>query len=77
MAKLTGDEAKAIGAALRDAEDGNMLVGSFAADLAGESYPFSKAMSLVAFQGHSDEALGRRFSEWCEAAQAKGGGGHE
>ena len=64
---LTADEASRLGAMLRNANDGNLLVGHFAAEMAGESYPFSKRMAAVVFQGHSDEALGRRFARWCDA----------
>ena len=53
-----------IGKMLREAEDGNLIVGSFAAEMAGQSYPFSKAMCEIMFRSHSDEALGRRFVDW-------------
>ena len=69
MAGLTADEASKLGAMLRDAKDGNLLVGLFAAEMVGESYPFSKRMAAVVFQGHSDEALGRRFAKWCDARE--------
>ena len=64
---LTADEASRLGAMLRNAKDGNLLVGHFAAEMVGESYPFSKRMAAVVFREHSDEALGRRFARWCDA----------
>ena len=60
MAGLTADEASKLGAMLRNAREGNLLVGRFAAEMVGESYPFSMRMAAVVFQGHSDEVLGRR-----------------
>jgi hypothetical protein len=66
--KLTPAEAAKIGKDLRTADDGNMIVGSFAAELVGESYPFSKAMTVVVFKGWTDEELGRKFARWCDAA---------
>ncbi len=44
----------------------------FAAEMVGESYPFSMRMAAVVFQGHSDEALGRRFARWCDAREHHG-----
>jgi len=66
---LSADEASRLGATLRNSKDGNLLVGHFAAEMAGESYPFSKRTAAVVFQGHSDEALGRRFARWCDARE--------
>jgi hypothetical protein len=63
MAGLTADEASKFGAMLRNAREGNLLVGRFAAEMVGE-YPFSMRMVAVVFEGHSDEALGRRFARW-------------
>lgn len=71
--KLTPTEAAEIGKGLREARDGNMVIGSFAAGLAGESYPFSKAMSAIVFKGYDDEALGRKFAKWCDEGEAKNG----
>ena len=67
MAGLTADEASKLGAMLRNAREGNLLVGRFAAEMVGESYPFSMGMAAVVFEGRSDEALGRRFARWCDA----------
>lgn len=67
---LSTEEAITIGKSLRSAEDGNLLVGSFAAEMIGESYPFSKAMSAIAFQGFTDEQLGRKFATWCDDTDA-------
>lgn len=64
--KLTPIEAAGIGRSLRGADDGNLLVGSFAAEMVGESYPFSKAMSAIVFKGWNDEELGRKFAKWCD-----------
>jgi hypothetical protein len=72
MAGLTADEASTLGVMLRSANEGNLLVGRFAAEMVGESYPFSMRMAAVVFQGHSDEALGRRFARWCDAREHPG-----
>ena len=69
MAGLTADEASKLGVMLRNAKEGNLLVGCFAAEMVGKSYPFSMRMAAVVFQGHSDEALGRRFARWCDARE--------
>lgn len=61
---LTSDEAVALGKRLR--AEHNLLIGSFAAELIGESYPFSKAMAEVVFRGFTDEALGRKFATWID-----------
>ena len=66
---LTADEASRLSAILHNAKDGNLLVGHFAAEMVGKSYSFSKRMTAVVFQGHSDEALGRRFARWCDARE--------
>lgn len=66
---LTAGEASRLGAMLRNANDGNLLVGYFAAEMVGELYPFSKRMAAVVFEEHSDEALGRRFARWCDARE--------
>lgn len=70
---MTDEEFSSIGFACRNAEDGNLLVGSFAAELAGESYPFSAAMSAIMFKSYSDLQLGRKFVEWNEAARSHKG----
>lgn len=62
---MTNDQLEQIGIACRTAVDGNLLVGSFAAELVGESYPFRKAMCDITFKPFSDIELGRKFSEWC------------
>lgn len=67
-AKLTIAEAEEVGRMCRVVEDGNLLVGSFAAELVGESYPFSKAMSAIVFKGYTDEELGRKFAAWADTA---------
>lgn len=61
---MTDAEAAKIGASLKEADDGNLLVGSFAAELVGESYPFSKAMCKIVFECWTDTQLGHKFSEW-------------
>lgn len=62
---LTPEQFADIGKMLREAEDGNFIVGSFAAEQAGQSYPFSKAMCKVIFDMcPDDEALGRKFVDW-------------
>lgn len=66
---LTPAEATEIGKDLREADDGNLLVGSFAAELVGESYPFTKAMCAIVFKGWTDEQLGRKFAVWCDKGE--------
>jgi len=68
MSKMTKMEFMAIGKTLKEQKD-NLLVGSFAAEMVGESYPFSSKMCEVVFQGHTDEELGRRFVKWCDEAR--------
>ena len=63
---MTDEEFSAIGKSCREAVDGNHLVGSFAAEQVGESYPFSKAMSAIVFERHSDLELGKRFVSWAK-----------
>lgn len=67
---LTAAEATEIGKSLRAANEGNLLVGSFAAEIVGESYPFSKAMSEIVFRGFTDEELGRKFAKWSDDTEA-------
>lgn len=61
---LTEEQLAKIGKSCRDAEPGNMLVGSFAAELVGESYPFSKNQCNILFKGYHDVELGKRFVQW-------------
>ena len=63
---MTDEEFEKIGKMCRDATDGNLYVGSFGAELAGESYPFSKAMCKIMFDMHSDKELGKRFVKWAD-----------
>lgn len=61
---MNDQEYASVGKMCREAADGNLLVGSFGAELIGESYPFSKAMCAILFQTYSDTDLGRKFVEW-------------
>lgn len=61
---MTEEDFEKIGKSCRDAVDGNLLVGSFAADLVDESYPFSKTMAEIVFRTYSNIELGKRFEEW-------------
>lgn len=61
---ITQDELEKVGQRCREADDGNLLVGSFAAELAGESYPFSKEMCGIMFQPYTDAELGEKFVKW-------------
>lgn len=61
---LTKEQLIAIGKQCRDSKDGNYLVGSFAAELVGEAYPFSKTMCEIVFRSYNDEQLGQKFVEW-------------
>lgn len=71
MMITTKEKLESIGQKCRNARDGNLLVGSFAAGLLNEDYPFSKKMRDVLFKSYSDEELGRKFVMWCET-KAKG-----
>jgi len=68
MSKMTNLELMAIGKTLKEQKD-NLLVGSFAAEMVGESYPFSAKMCEVVFRGHTDLELGKRFVKWCDEAK--------
>lgn len=62
---MTTDDYIKLGKDCREAKD-NMVIGAFAAELVGESYPFSTAMSAIVFKSYSDEQLGRKFAAWCD-----------
>jgi hypothetical protein len=64
MTETTNEQYMKIGKSCRGALDGNFLVGAFSADLAGEGYPFSKAMWDVLFKAYSDYELGIKFAKW-------------
>lgn len=64
MTKLTDEQAEKIGQSCHDAFDGNLVVGSFAAELIGESYPVSKAMCAIIFKTYTNVDLGRKFEQW-------------
>lgn len=66
MAKISINEAEKLGHSCRDALDGNLLVGSFAAELVGESYPFSKTMSDIVFKSYTPIELDFKFADWME-----------
>lgn len=63
---LTKEQYAKIGEECRKAVDGNLLVGSFAAEMVGEGYPFTKAMCDVVFKGLTDEDIGRKFDAWMQ-----------
>lgn len=61
---MTDEHFAMIGKSCREALNGNMLVGSFAAEMVGESYPFHKPMFDVVFKPYTDVELGKRFAQW-------------
>ena len=61
---MTDEDLNAIGVACREAKDGNFIVGSFAAEMAGESYPFSAAMCAIVFNTYTNLELGIKFVDW-------------
>lgn len=63
---MTDEEFEKLGKSCRDAEDGNLIVGSFAASMIGEDYPFSKGMCQILFASFSDTELGKKFAEWAK-----------
>lgn len=63
---MTKRELIKIGKMTRDAKPGNLIVGSFAAEMVNESYPFNKSMWDVLFRALSDEELGRKFVAWAD-----------
>lgn len=67
---MTDFQLEQIGMACRNAVDGNLLVGSFAAELVGESYPFSKAMATIVFDKFSNLELGQKFAKWIKEIEA-------
>jgi hypothetical protein len=54
----------------RNAAD-DLLVGSFAAELVGESYPFNKAMCKIVFDSYDDLELGKKFTQWTDKLTGK------
>lgn len=60
---MTNEEFEGIGKMARNANDGNMFIGSFAAELIGESYPVSKGMWDIIFRSYTDIELGKKFVE--------------
>lgn len=60
---MTDEEYAGIGKMAKNANDGNMLIGAFAAELVGDSYPGSKAMWDIIFETWTDINLGRKFVE--------------
>lgn len=63
---MTDEEYIEIGKSCKNALDGNLIIGAFAAELIEESYPFSKSMWDVVFKSYSDKELGKKFVEWCK-----------
>lgn len=68
---MTDEEAAKVGKMLRNAAEGNLLAGSFAAELCGESYPFDKAQCDIVFAGYNDTHLGHRFDKWMQEHTGK------
>lgn len=67
--ELTNAQCEALGQRLRN-ED-NLVIGSFAAEMIGESYPVSKSMQEIIFRDHTNAMLGRKFAEWIDAGEKK------
>ncbi len=65
---MTKRELVKIGKMTREAKPGNLVVGSFAAEMINESYPFDKPMWDVLFGSLPDEELGKRFVAWTDKA---------
>lgn len=61
---MTNEQYEALGKSCREALDGNSYIGSFAAELIGESYPVSKAMCDIIFKSYDNVALGKKLVEW-------------
>ena len=62
-------EAESIGKKARDY--GNPIIRCFAAEITGESYPFSEAMTKIRLESYTDENLGRQFARWCDETEPK------
>lgn len=60
---MTREQYKQLGK--RCKKEYNLMIGSFAADLVGESYPFSEPMTKIVFKNWNTEDLGRAFVKWC------------
>jgi hypothetical protein len=71
---MTDEEYAHIGKKCREADDGNLLVGSFAAELVGEDYPFSKDMCSIVFDLYTDVTLGKKFVDWTHTRRGKDNG---
>jgi len=67
--KLTKEECIALGKKAKSQYD-NMLIGAFAAELIGESYPFSPSVTERMLKDMSDENVGRKFARWMDEADA-------
>ena len=69
--KLTDLEAQDLGVQIREAQDHNLLVGSFAAEMIGESYPLPSSMWPIVFNGFNDTQLGHKFASWMDNANPR------
>lgn len=65
--ELTNEECERLGQRLRDQD--NLLIGSFAAEMIGESYPVSKSMQEIIFRENTNAMLGKKFAEWIDAGE--------
>jgi hypothetical protein len=63
--ELTEDQCRKLGERCRR-ETSNLLIASFAAEMAGESYPLSPSMCDIMFDYFIDEDLGRAFAKWID-----------
>lgn len=66
---MTSEEFSKLGKACRDYA--NPLIGAFAAELIGDSYPFTASMTEVMLKSYSDEDLGRKFATWMDNKEEK------
>lgn len=63
---MTNEEFCILGKTCRDTKD-NLVIGAFAAELIGESYPFSTEMSAIVFKNMTDEEIGRKYVAWIDS----------
>lgn len=63
---ISNEEAEKIGQSCLEAKDGNLFIGSFAAELIGESYPVTKSMWDIIFKNYTLTQLGFKLAEWTD-----------
>lgn len=63
---MTDEELIKIGKMCKETSKGNLYIGSFAAELIGESYPIDKEMWDIIFKSYDDKELGKKLIAWSD-----------